>query len=82
MATVFVRRAGQIRHTWSTELMLVPSDLGQDHRHVDFMWPLWASSTAPGGPRDRRLATSTRIPGPIKTLDSPHLRVRRHLAQQ
>jgi predicted dithiol-disulfide oxidoreductase (DUF899 family) len=41
MATVFVRRAGQIRHTWSTELMLVPSDPGQDHRHVDFMWPPW-----------------------------------------
>jgi predicted dithiol-disulfide oxidoreductase (DUF899 family) len=24
-----------------SELVLAPSDPGQDHRHVDFMWPLW-----------------------------------------
>ena len=42
MATVFVRRDGKIHHFWSSELYLVPSDLGQDMRHVDFMWPLWS----------------------------------------
>jgi predicted dithiol-disulfide oxidoreductase (DUF899 family) len=41
IASVFVRRNGKIRHTWSSELMLAPSDPGQDMRHVDFMWPLW-----------------------------------------
>lgn len=39
--TVFVRRDGKIHHFWSSELGLVPSEPGQDLRHVDFMWPLW-----------------------------------------
>jgi len=42
MATVFVRRGGKIHHFWSSELYLIPTDPGQDMRHVDFMWPLWA----------------------------------------
>ena len=42
MATVFARRDGKIHHFWSSELYLVPSDAGQDMRHVDFMWPLWS----------------------------------------
>ena len=42
MATVFARRDGKIHHFWSTELFLVPSEPGQDPRHVDFMWPLWS----------------------------------------
>ena len=42
MATVFVRRDGKIHHFWSSELLLVPSDPGQDMRHVDFMWPMWS----------------------------------------
>jgi len=41
IATVFTRRDGRIHHTWSSELMLAPSDPGQDMRHVDFMWPMW-----------------------------------------
>lgn len=41
IATVFARGAGKIRHFWSSELMFVPPDSGQDPRHVDFMWPLW-----------------------------------------
>jgi predicted dithiol-disulfide oxidoreductase (DUF899 family) len=41
IASVFVRRDGKIHHTWSSELMMAPSDPGQDMRHVDFMWPLW-----------------------------------------
>ncbi|GAC1687662.1 MAG: DUF899 family protein [Candidatus Dormibacteraceae bacterium] len=41
IATVFARRGGKIHHFWSSELMMAPSDPGQDMRHVDFMWPLW-----------------------------------------
>jgi predicted dithiol-disulfide oxidoreductase (DUF899 family) len=40
-ATTFVRRRGRIYHFWSSEEWVVPSDPGQDPRHVDFMWPLW-----------------------------------------
>jgi predicted dithiol-disulfide oxidoreductase (DUF899 family) len=50
IATVFVRRDGKIHHFWSSELMVVPSDPGQDMRHVDFMWPLWLIlDRTPGG---------------------------------
>ena len=42
LATVFVRRDGRIHHFWSSELWLAPRDEGQDPRHVDFMWPIWA----------------------------------------
>jgi predicted dithiol-disulfide oxidoreductase (DUF899 family) len=42
MATVFVRRDGEIRHFWSSELLMAPLDPGQGPRHVDYMWPLWA----------------------------------------
>ena len=42
VATVFARRDGQIHHCWSSELMWVPSEPGQEPRHVDFMWPLWS----------------------------------------
>ena len=42
MATVFVRRDGKIHHFWSSELQKVAPDPGQNERHVDFMWPLWA----------------------------------------
>jgi predicted dithiol-disulfide oxidoreductase (DUF899 family) len=42
MATVFARRDGKIHHFWSSEMFLVPSEPGQDPRHLDFMWPLWS----------------------------------------
>jgi predicted dithiol-disulfide oxidoreductase (DUF899 family) len=42
IATVFVRRDGKIHHFWSSELFFAPSDAGQNPRHVDFMWPVWA----------------------------------------
>ena len=42
IASVFVRRDGKIHHTWSSELMLAPSDPGMDPRHVDYMWPMWS----------------------------------------
>jgi predicted dithiol-disulfide oxidoreductase (DUF899 family) len=38
---IFVRRGGKIRHFWHSELVLVPSDAGQNQRHVDMIWPLW-----------------------------------------
>jgi predicted dithiol-disulfide oxidoreductase (DUF899 family) len=50
MGTVFIRRDGKIHHFWSSELSLVPSEPGQNPRHVDFMWPLWAVlDRTPGG---------------------------------
>jgi len=42
MATVFVRRDGEVRHFWSSELLMAPTDGEQSPRHVDFMWPMWA----------------------------------------
>jgi predicted dithiol-disulfide oxidoreductase (DUF899 family) len=38
---IFVRRNAKIHHFWHSELVLVPSDLGQNQRHVDMIWPLW-----------------------------------------
>ena len=43
IASVFVRRDGTINHFWSSELFGARSDPGQDPRHVDFMWPVWAA---------------------------------------
>jgi predicted dithiol-disulfide oxidoreductase (DUF899 family) len=42
IATVFTRHDGRINHFWSSELWMVPSEPGQNPRHVDFMWPIWA----------------------------------------
>ncbi len=42
MATVFTRRDGRIHHFWSSEVWFVPPEAGQDPRHVDFLWPVWA----------------------------------------
>ena len=42
LATVFVRRDGSSRHLWSSELFFVRGGPGQETRHVDFMWPMWA----------------------------------------
>jgi predicted dithiol-disulfide oxidoreductase (DUF899 family) len=38
---IFGRRNGKIHHFWHSELVLVPSERGQNQRHVDMMWPLW-----------------------------------------
>ena len=38
---VFVRRNGEIRHFYHTELLFAPSEPGQDGRHIDLIWPLW-----------------------------------------
>jgi predicted dithiol-disulfide oxidoreductase (DUF899 family) len=52
IATVFTRRDGAIRHFWSSELVMGPADPGQNERHIDFMWPLWAVlDTTPDGRR-------------------------------
>ena len=39
---VFLRDGETIRHTYSTELLYAPTEPGQDPRHVDSIWPLWA----------------------------------------
>ena len=39
--SVFTRSAGSIHHFYSTELLFLPPDKGQNHRHIDTMWPLW-----------------------------------------
>lgn len=38
---VFARRDGKIHHFFSTELLFLPPEPGQDRRHVDIIWPLW-----------------------------------------
>jgi predicted dithiol-disulfide oxidoreductase (DUF899 family) len=56
-ATVFTRRDGTIRHFWSSELLAAQFEPGQDPRHVDFMWPLWAVlDRTPAGRGDWRPA--------------------------
>jgi predicted dithiol-disulfide oxidoreductase (DUF899 family) len=41
MLHVFRRAGGEIRHTWSTELVHLEYDEGQDPRHLDMIWPVW-----------------------------------------
>jgi predicted dithiol-disulfide oxidoreductase (DUF899 family) len=43
IASVFVRHDATIRHFWSSELFDAATDPGQHPRHVDFMWPMWAT---------------------------------------
>src|SRR5580658_10185582 len=38
---VFAHRGGKTHHMFSTELLFVPSEPGQNGRHVDPIWPLW-----------------------------------------
>lgn len=38
---VFRKTDDGIYHFYSTELLYVPSEEGQDGRHVDMMWPMW-----------------------------------------
>jgi predicted dithiol-disulfide oxidoreductase (DUF899 family) len=38
---IFTRRDGTVRHFWASEMMVAPTDPGQDPRHVDMIWPLW-----------------------------------------
>jgi predicted dithiol-disulfide oxidoreductase (DUF899 family) len=39
-----------VRHFRSTELNMMPAEPGQDHRHIDVMWPLWnVLDTTPEG---------------------------------
>jgi predicted dithiol-disulfide oxidoreductase (DUF899 family) len=37
----FVRRPDGVHHFYSSELNLLPSESGQDPRHIDLLWPLW-----------------------------------------
>ncbi len=38
---VFVRRDENIQHFFATEMLFAAPDPGQNHRHVDMIWPLW-----------------------------------------
>jgi predicted dithiol-disulfide oxidoreductase (DUF899 family) len=38
---VFAKTLDGIFHTYATELLFVPSDPGQNMRHVDIIWPVW-----------------------------------------
>jgi predicted dithiol-disulfide oxidoreductase (DUF899 family) len=41
MLSVFRREGGAIRHFWSSELLYVPAEPGQQYRHNDLLDPLW-----------------------------------------
>ncbi len=41
MFTVFTKDGDRVRHFWSTELVYVPEEPGQNHRAVDMVDPLW-----------------------------------------
>jgi predicted dithiol-disulfide oxidoreductase (DUF899 family) len=41
MLNVFRKEPDGIYHFYGTELLYVPSEPGQDGRHVDMIWPLW-----------------------------------------
>jgi predicted dithiol-disulfide oxidoreductase (DUF899 family) len=50
---VFTRRVGEIHHFWGSEFL--PSDPGQDPRHLDAVWPLWSVlDMTPDGRGDER----------------------------
>ena len=42
MLNAFVRRDGEIRHFWASELFTAPRPAEQGPRHVDSIWPIWA----------------------------------------
>mgnify|MGYP001362362160 CR=1 FL=1 len=41
MVNVFHRTGNAVHHTYDSELIFVPSEPGQNPRHVDLIWPLW-----------------------------------------
>jgi predicted dithiol-disulfide oxidoreductase (DUF899 family) len=41
MLNVFVRRDGRTHHMVSSEMLFAPADPGQNHRHIDTIWPVW-----------------------------------------
>lgn len=38
---VFRKDGHAIRHFYATELLFAPAEKGQNHRHIDSLWPLW-----------------------------------------
>lgn len=61
---VFTRHDGEIRHFWSSELLYVPSEAGQDPRHVDLIWPVW--SVLDTTPEGRGTDWSPRLEYPVR----------------
>ncbi len=53
MLNVFRRDANGVRHFWSSELLYVPAEPGQEYRHNDLIDPLWnLLDTTPEGRGD------------------------------
>ena len=53
MVSVFQRGPDGIRHFWSSEMILVPADPGQDPRAAGTLEPLWnLMDLTPGGRPD------------------------------
>jgi predicted dithiol-disulfide oxidoreductase (DUF899 family) len=53
MLNVFRRDATGVRHFWSSELLYVPAEPGQEYRHNDLIDPLWnLLDTTPEGRGD------------------------------
>jgi predicted dithiol-disulfide oxidoreductase (DUF899 family) len=47
---VFVKRPDGVHHFYSCELNMLPAEKGQNHRHIDLMWPVWnVLDLTPGG---------------------------------
>jgi predicted dithiol-disulfide oxidoreductase (DUF899 family) len=50
MANVFVKRGGEIRHFWGTEMTYADPIEGGNMRHLDLAWPMWnVLDMTPGG---------------------------------
>jgi predicted dithiol-disulfide oxidoreductase (DUF899 family) len=50
MLNVFVKRDGEVRHFYATELFFLKAEAGQNPRHIDSIWPLWnLFDLTPGG---------------------------------
>jgi len=41
MMNVFVKKNGELRHFYGSEVLYAPEEKGQNARHNDLMWPLW-----------------------------------------
>jgi predicted dithiol-disulfide oxidoreductase (DUF899 family) len=41
MMNVFVKKNGELRHFYGSEVLYAPEGKGQNARHNDLMWPLW-----------------------------------------
>jgi predicted dithiol-disulfide oxidoreductase (DUF899 family) len=58
---------GVIRQSWASELLFMPTELGQDPRHVGTVGPMWTLlDLTPGRAAGRVRADRTRMPPGLK----------------